>query len=137
MPRTGEISVCTDGWPVARTASNTGSPIHEVPVRLSERAIESPLADKVVGKAVAMVAVEAGIRAIYTPLASHAAQQVLDQYAISLNADRMVPLIRNKRNDGPCPMERLTLPLDAPSDAVAALKNFVGRTTPPTPQSEG
>jgi hypothetical protein len=31
----------------------------------------------------------------------------------------------NKRGDGPCPMERLTLPLEEPEDAVAALDKFV------------
>lgn len=83
------------------------------------------LADKVVGKAVALVSLHAGIRAIYTPLASQAARRVLDSHGIPLQADRLVPLIRNKRNDGPCPMERLTAPLDEPADAVTALREFV------------
>lgn len=85
------------------------------------------LADKVVGKAVAMVAVYAGLRAVYSPLASRAALEVLQPRGISLQADSLVPLIRNKRNDGPCPMERLTQPLDEPRDAVVALQGFVAQ----------
>jgi hypothetical protein len=83
------------------------------------------LADKIVGKAVAMVAAYGGICAIYSPLASEAARRVLVEHRIELQADRLVPLILNRRNDGPCPMERLTLPLEQPQDAVRALKEFV------------
>jgi len=88
------------------------------------------LADKIVGKAVAMVAAYAGIAQIYTPLGSQAASDFLQAHSIPFRAERLVPLIRNKRNDGPCPMERLTLPLTEPADAVAALQAFVAQTRP-------
>lgn len=91
------------------------------------------LADKIVGKAVAMIAAYAGIVEIYTPLASETAQEILNQYNLRLYAERLVPLIRNKRNDGPCPMERLTLPLTEPGAAVAALKEFVAQKRAPIP----
>lgn len=83
------------------------------------------LADKIVGKAVAMVAAYAGIAEIFTPLGSKAAQDVLREHNIAFEAERLVPLIRNKRNDGPCPMERLTMPLNEPTQAVDALRQFV------------
>lgn len=89
------------------------------------------LADKIVGKAVAMIAIEAGISHIYTPLGSRAAEQALQAYGIPFSAERIVPLIRNKRDDGPCPMEKLTLPLTDPGEAVAALRAFVTRRTMP------
>ena len=89
------------------------------------------LADKIVGKAVAMVAAYAGITKIYTPLGSEAAQKVCEQYGITFRAERIVPLILNKRNDGPCPMERLTLPLAEPTNAVAALREFVAQKRVP------
>ena len=92
---------------------------------LGEAARGASLADKVVGKAVAQVAVHAGLRAIYTPLASEAARRVLDLAHISLDADHVILLILNKRGDGACPMERLTAPLDSPHDAVNALREFV------------
>lgn len=93
--------------------------------RLPSELEGASLADKVVGKAIALVSVHAGISAIYTPLASQAALDVLKPRGTPLQADRLVPLIRNKRNDGPCPMERLTQPIDEPSAAVVALNQFV------------
>ncbi len=83
------------------------------------------LADKVVGKAVALIAVHAGIAKIYTPLGSQAAQNVLREYGVLFETERLVPLIRNKRNDGACPLEQLTMPLNEPLAAVNALRAFV------------
>jgi len=83
------------------------------------------LADKVVGKAVAMVARAAHLRAVYSPLASQAALDALTIDHIPLEYDRLVPLILNKRNDGPCPMEKLTQPIQNPLQAVTALREFV------------
>jgi hypothetical protein len=96
---------------------------------LGEAAHGASLADKIVGKAVAMVARSAQIRAVYSPLASQAALDALTLDHIPLEYDRLVPLILNKRNDGPCPMEKLTQPIQDPRQAVTALREFV-RTRP-------
>lgn len=92
---------------------------------LGDQSIDASLADKIVGKAVAMVARKAGIRAVYSPLASIAARDALAQEHISLECDELVPLILNKRNDGPCPMERLTMPIAEPDTAVTALRDWL------------
>lgn len=97
---------------------------------LGDAAAGASLADKIAGKAVAMVARAAKLRAIYSPLASQAALDALAADRIPLEYDRLVPLILNKRNDGPCPMERLTLPIQDPQQAVAALVHFVSARTP-------
>lgn len=83
------------------------------------------LADRIVGKAVAMVARAAQMRAVYSPLASQAARDALAIEKIPLECDRLVPIILNRRNDGPCPMERLTQPIADPRQAVDALREFV------------
>jgi len=92
---------------------------------LGDRARGAALADKIVGKAVAMVARLARVRAVYSPLMSQAACDALARDKIVFEYDRVVPLILNKRNDGPCPLERLTLPLDEPRAAVDVLREFV------------
>lgn len=95
--------------------------VHE----LGDTVHRASLADKIVGKAVAMVARQACIQAVYSPLASAAARDALAKDNITLECDRLVPLILNKRNDGPCPMERLTMPIAEPSDAVSALREWL------------
>lgn len=93
---------------------------------LGDAAHGASLADKIVGKAVAMVARAAQLQAIYSPLASRAALDALTIAHIPLEYDRLVPLILNKRNDGPCPMEKLTQTIEDPSQAVTALREFAG-----------
>jgi hypothetical protein len=91
---------------------------------LGDAAHGASLADKIVGKAVAMVARAAQFRAVYSPLASQAALDTLAIDHIPLKSDRLVPLILNKRNDGPCPMEKLTQFIQDPHEAVTALREF-------------
>jgi hypothetical protein len=98
---------------------------------LGEKTRGAVLADRIVGKAVAMVARAMEIRAVYTPLASQAARETLAAAQIEFAYEHLVPLIMNQRGDGPCPLERLTLPLTDPRHAVEALCAFVGRRTSP------
>ena len=111
---------------VLRTGTRDGiGELIEAVDALGEAAWGASLADKIVGKAVAMVARAARLRAVYSPLASQAAVDTLSIEHIPLQYDRLVPLILNKRNDGPCPMEKLTQPIPDPVEAVSALREFV------------
>ncbi|MBI5301541.1 MAG: DUF1893 domain-containing protein [Chloroflexi bacterium] len=92
---------------------------------LGEHTRNAALADKVAGKALAMVARTAGIRAVYAALMSQAACDAFARDQIAFEYAQRVPLILNKRNDGPCPMEQLTQPIDEPRAAMRALREFV------------
>ena len=119
------FAIAKDGV-ILRTGTREGiSELIEALDELGIAAQDASLADKIVGKAVAMVARRAGIRAVYSPLASAAARDALALDHISLECDHLVPLILNKRNDGPCPMERLTMPISNSDEAVAALREFI------------
>jgi len=63
--------------------------------------------DKIVGRAAAYLCVEGKVAEVITPLASHGAQEVLQQAGIPLQAQRVVAQIMNRDNTGPCPMEQL------------------------------
>ncbi len=113
---------------ILRTGTQNGvSELIDAVETLGDAAHNAVLADKIVGKAVAMVARTAQIRQVYSPLMSQAACDALTVDKIPYEYERLVPLILNKRNDGLCPMEQLTLPIADPSEAVAALRNFVRR----------
>lgn len=117
---------------VIATGTRDGiSELLEVIVMRGETLKGAALADKIVGKAVAMVAAYAGISAVYTPLGSQVAEKTLHKHNIEFQADRVVPFIQNKRGDGLCPMEQLALPLDDPSEAVQALTAFLAQKRTP------
>lgn len=63
--------------------------------------------DKIVGRAAAFLCVKGKVAEVITPLASHGAQEVLQQAGIPLQAQRVVAQIMNRDNTGPCPMEQL------------------------------
>lgn len=63
--------------------------------------------DKIVGRAAAYLCVKGKVAEVITPLASHGAQEVLQQAGIPLQAQRVVAQIMNRSNTGPCPMEQL------------------------------
>lgn len=123
--------IVKDGTVIAAGTRDGIGELLDAVERHSSALADASLADKIVGKAVALIAAYCGITTIYTPLASEAALGVCRAHGITLVSDRLVPLIRNKRNDGPCPMEQLTQPLDTPAEAVAALATFVAQRRQP------
>lgn len=78
-------------------------------------------ADRVVGKAAAFLYVLMGIRALYTPVISAPALEVLERYAIPVTYDRRVAAIQNRTGDGFCPMETAVWDIDDPTEAREAV----------------
>lgn len=85
----------------------------------------SSIADKVMGRAAAMIAVQGEVTAIHSPLMSQGAAEVLNEAGILYCADETVPAIRNKDNTGPCPMEAATEFTVVPEKAVNALRQLL------------
>lgn len=79
-------------------------------------------ADKVVGKATAFLYCLLGIAAVYTPVISKAALDVLEKNGIEAEYDLCVPAILNRRKDGFCPMETATKHIDDPEEAFEAIR---------------
>ena len=87
--------------------------------------VGASLADKLVGKAVAAMVCLTGIRAVYTPLLSRPALEMLRRYDVPLEYDELVPMILS--NDGQVrgPLEQLLLDIHDPAEAVVALREFL------------
>ena len=79
-------------------------------------------ADKVVGKATAFLYTLLKIRAIYAPVMSRAALEILREHGIYAEYDVLTDAVLNHKKDGLCPMEAATLQLDSPTDALAAIR---------------
>ena len=80
------------------------------------------LADKIVGKAVAYLAVYAGISSVYTPVVSEPALTVLRTNEIHLESDEVVPMILNQSGTDQCPIEKLISTCKTPEEAYNVLK---------------
>lgn len=74
-------------------------------------------ADKIVGKASALLFTKVGVSAVYAPVMSEAAVAVFHKNKIAAHCDEVVPLIINRRGTGPCPMEDALEGIDDPDRA--------------------
>lgn len=79
-------------------------------------------ADKVIGKATAFLYCLLEVKAVYTPVISEAALEVLREHGIEAVYDQCVPAILNRRKDGFCPMETATKDISSPEEALAAVR---------------
>ena len=79
-------------------------------------------ADKVVGKATAFLYCLLGVGAVYTPVISETALEVLQAHHVWVEYDLCVPAIFNHRKDGFCPMETATRNINDPEEALDAIR---------------
>jgi hypothetical protein len=87
---------------------------------------QSPvLADKVIGRAAAFLAVLCGIKEIYAEVISEEAIKVLDSYQIPFTSGRVVPYITNRSGDGLCPMEELSKDVKTPSGMYVKIQKWL------------
>jgi len=84
-------------------------------------------ADRIVGKAAAMLYVLAGVSSLYAEVLSARALPVLERYGIAVSWETLTPAIINRQGDGPCPMERAVESIDDPSEALEAIRATVAR----------
>ena len=67
------------------------------------------IADKVIGKATALLISGFKVKALYTDLMSQRAKEVLEQFPIEYQCKTFVDYIQNRAKDDQCPMEKLTI----------------------------
>lgn len=78
-------------------------------------------ADKVVGKAAALLYCLLGIRRVHGNVISEAAVKILRRNGVEVYWDRLTDGIRNRTNTGPCPMEAATAHIDNPEEALPVI----------------
>jgi iron complex outermembrane receptor protein len=85
------------------------------------------VADKVIGKAAALLLCHAGIERLYAKIISEHAIEALRNQSLSYEFGRSVPYIVNRAGNGMCPMERLVLDISRPDEAYMVLKEHTER----------
>lgn len=79
-------------------------------------------ADKVIGKATALLYCLLGVKAVWAAVISESAIRALEAGSIEAHWERSVPHIINRAGTGPCPMEAATAAIDDPQEALAAVR---------------
>ena len=79
-------------------------------------------ADKIVGRAAALLFVLAGVRAVYAPVMSQGACAVLAAHGVDWACQDSPEVIVNRQGTGPCPMEMAVAGVEEPAAALAAIQ---------------
>ena len=87
-------------------------------------------ADKVVGKATALLYCLLKVKAVHAQVISRGALQVLQDRSIAVTWDRQAEYIRNRAGDGKCPMEQATEGIDDPREALTAIQQKLKELLP-------
>lgn len=79
------------------------------------------VADKVIGKAAAMLFSLAGVKEIFTDVISIPAKQYLDKQGIAVSYNKLTEKIVNRAGNGLCPMETLVININDEIEAFHAI----------------
>lgn len=85
----------------------------------------SAVADKVFGRAAAMIVVLGQVTAVHTPVMSQEAADVLSEARVLYCAERTVLQILNHEGTGPCPIEAATEFTVVPEKGVNAVRKLL------------
>ena len=83
------------------------------------------VADKIVGKASALLMVKGGVKEVYAETVSEGALSVFGRYKIPVTFSARTAIIINRAGTGQCPMECTVEKIDDPDEAFKALKQKV------------
>ena len=79
------------------------------------------VADKVIGKAAAMLLLASGVSEVYGTVMSESADRLLTERGVRHRWGELVPFIHNREGTGMCPLEEAVLNLTRPEEAFDVL----------------
>ncbi|WP_195983392.1 DUF1893 domain-containing protein [Clostridium sp. D33t1_170424_F3] len=79
-------------------------------------------ADKIVGKAAALLFALAGVKRVYAPVMTETALAVFARHGIEAHCQTITKQIINRAGTGPCPMERTVSSINDPEKALKAIQ---------------
>jgi hypothetical protein len=116
------LSIVKDGKIVFETVSHGVSGFLEAIEKLRNELEGASVADRIVGKAIALLCVYAKIKAIYAKVLSENAKKVLEENMVYHEWTSLVEHILDASKTELCPFERLVAEISSPRNAYERLK---------------
>ncbi len=92
---------------------------------LGPRLSSASVADKVVGRAAALLLAYSHIGEVYAGIISNDGLAALLEYGVKAEYGRLVPKIMNQQGRDLCPLEKLSTTINSPSEAYKKIKEFL------------
>ena len=119
-----KLVVMRNGEPLASSFDRGIKPIYDVYTKEIHHLEGAYIADRVTGKAAAMLLAEAGVKGLYTDLISDAAIEVLDEYPILVEYKKRVPYILNREGNDMCPIEKISRGVQDVEGLIKGIEEF-------------
>lgn len=81
-----------------------------------------PTADRLIGRAAALLLLAAGVKAVYGEVMSEEAHHLLSDAGVRTEYGTLVPEILNRAGTAPCPMEKAAAAVTDPAEALPVLR---------------
>ena len=88
------------------------------------------VADRVAGKALALLCVYAGVNEVYAEVLSKKAQALFEEYHIAFEWQQMVDNVLDLNKAGVCPFEKAAADISDPKDSYGAFKALLAKMKP-------
>jgi len=116
------LAIVKNGEVLFETDSHSISGFLDAIERFGDALEGASLADRVAGKAIALLCVHAKMKAVYAVILSKKAQTVLEENGIYHEWEHLVENILDTNKKGMCPFEKLAEQISNPKDAYKTLK---------------
>lgn len=94
---------------------------------LSHELTDSSIADRIVGKAAALLCAYSRVKEVFASTLSLEGKKTLEKNGIAYQFDSLVPKILDRTGKKMCPFERFSLKIENPKEAYFRLKEFSER----------
>jgi len=116
------LSIVNNGEIVFETVSHGISGFLEAIEKLGEKLEGASVADRVTGKAIALLCVYSKVEAVYAVTLSERAKAVFENYEVYHEWNNLVKNILDANKAGICPFEKLVTKISNPKDAYRKFK---------------
>jgi len=127
------VAAVKEGRVLGRETGSGARPFFLLYLRLGRDLSGASVADRVVGRAVALGAVAAGCAGLYGDVMGESALELLRKSSVNYSHGRLVPRILDRSGRGPCPVERLSEKTRDIEELLEALRGFWGDLPEPKP----
>ena len=121
-----DLVIAKDGRIIFENGSpGIGALLHAIE-KLGKEAIGSSVADRIVGRAAAMLCAYSKVASVFAVMMSEEGIKVLEDNKIHYRFENRVQNILNQEGTDICPFEKLVMGFVKPEEAYKKLKSFLG-----------
>ena len=121
------LAIAKNGKIIFQSDSHGITSFLEAIEQLGKEIEGAAVADKIVGKAAALLCAYSHVNAVFASTLSLKGKDTLERNSIKYEYELLVPKILNQTGRDMCPFEKFSLSLENPEEAYFKLKEFAGK----------